>query len=102
MGGLESGGGGGGGGSGVQSTVLFGLGVTCTVCLSVFPPPGNAGGETVVNCVTGFLDVITAVVTGGVMNKRAVERVSLDAAGRELKWGPMVSITLREVLGAVG
>lgn len=36
-----------------------------TDCFCVFPPPGKGGFVCVVNCVTGFLDVITAVVITG-------------------------------------
>ena len=77
----------GGGGSGVQRTVLFELDVGDTVCLSVFPSPGKEGGDTVVNCVTGFLDVITAVVIGGVRKLMDPVRVS-----DELSTGTMIPV----------
>ena len=49
-----------GGGSGPQEYE-----VVVTDCICVFPPPGNAGTDWVVNCVTGFFDVMTTVVIGG-------------------------------------
>jgi hypothetical protein len=53
-----------------------------------------------VNCVTGFLDVMTAVVTGGVMNKRPVDSDADtgDAPGTVVWWGSMDSPTPIRVL----